>query len=124
MPEIRPLTFGISRDRKALRLRITERLKKRLDEGMVEEVRRLHDAGLSWEELERFGLEYRYVSRYLRKQINREEMIRTLEIRIRQFAKRQDTWFRGMERRGIDIIWIGGDDYETLREKVRALAGL
>ena len=124
MPETRPLTFGISRDRKALRLRITERLKKRLDEGMVEEVRRLHDAGLSWEELERFGLEYRYVSRYLRKQINREEMITTLEIRIRQFAKRQDTWFRGMEKRGIDIIWIGGDDYEALREKVRALAGL
>jgi tRNA dimethylallyltransferase len=124
MPEIRPLTFGINRDRKALRLRITERLKKRLDEGMMEEVRRLHDAGLSWEGLERFGLEYRYVSRYLRKQISREEMFRTLEIRIHQFAKRQDTWFRGMERRGIDIIWIEGDDYGSLRAKVRALAGL
>jgi tRNA dimethylallyltransferase len=124
MPEIRPLVFGINRDRKALRLRITERLQKRLDEGMVEEVRRLHGAGLSWETLERFGLEYRYVSRYLRKQISREEMFRTLEIRIRQFAKRQDTWFRGMERRGIDIIWIEGDDYEALRAKVRALAGL
>jgi len=123
MPAIRPLTFGINRDRKALRLRITERLKKRLDEGMIEEVRRLHDAGLPWEALERFGLEYRYVSRYLRKQISREEMFRTLEIRIHQFAKRQDTWFRGMERRGIDIIWIGGDDYEALRAKVRALAG-
>ena len=124
MPEIKPLVFGISRDRKALRERITERLKRRLDEGMVEEVRRLHDGGLSWEALERFGLEYRYVSRYLRKQISGEEMFKTLIIRIRQFAKRQDTWFRGMERRGIDIVWFGGDDYEALRERVRALAGL
>ena len=125
MPEIRPLVFGISRDRKALRERISERLKRRLDGGrMVEEVRRLHDAGLSWEALERFGLEYRYVSRYLRKQISGEEMFKTLNIRIRQFAKRQDTWFRGMERRGVEIIWIGGDDYEALRERVRALAGL
>jgi len=124
MPETRPVVFGISRDRRALRDRITERLKRRLDEGMVEEVRRLHDEGLTWEALERFGLEYRYVSRYLRKQISREEMYNTLNIRIRQFAKRQETWFRGMGKRGIDIIWIEGDDYEDLRGKVRALTGL
>lgn len=124
MPEIRPLVFGISRDRKALRERITERLKRRLEEGMIEEVGRLHDAGLTWEALERFGLEYRYVSRYLRKEISREEMFNTLNIRIRQFAKRQETWFRGMGKRGIDVIWISGDDYEDLRERVRALAGL
>ncbi len=124
MPEIRPLVFGITRDRRALRERITERLKRRLDEGMVEEVRRLHDEGLTWEALERFGLEYRYVSRYLRKQISREEMFDTLNVRIRQFAKRQETWFRGMGKRGIDIIWIKGDDYEDLRGRVRALTGL
>ncbi|HOD37073.1 MAG TPA: tRNA (adenosine(37)-N6)-dimethylallyltransferase MiaA [Syntrophales bacterium] len=124
MPEIRALVFGISRDRKTLRERIAERLRRRLDEGMIEEVRRLHDGGLTWEALERFGLEYRYVSRYLRKQLSREEMFNTLNIRIRQFAKRQETWFRGMEKRGIDIIWINGDDYEALRERVRTLTGL
>jgi tRNA dimethylallyltransferase len=124
LPELRPLVFGISRDRKALRRRIAERLGKRLDEGMVEEVEGLHDAGLSWEALERFGLEYRYVSRYLRRQISYEEMFRTLEIRIRQFAKRQDTWFRGMEKRGVEIIWVDGDEYESLRAKVRVLAGI
>lgn len=124
LPELRPLVFGIRHDRAALRRRITERLRKRLDEGMVEEVRRLHDAGLSWEALERFGLEYRYVSRYLRGRISYGEMFGTLEIRIGQFAKRQDTWFRGMEKRGVGIVWVRGDDYEGLRAKVRDLAGL
>lgn len=123
LPVLRALVFGIRCDRKDLRRRITERLKRRLDEGMVEEIRRLRDGGLSWDALERFGLEYRYVSRYLRGQISREEMFRTLETRIRQFAKRQDTWFRGMEKRGIVIHWIEAGDYNGLRSKVRALAG-
>ena len=101
-----------------IRERITKRLKERLDQGMVEEVQRLRDAGVSWERLDEMGLEYRYVSRHLRGEMSRDEMFKTLNIRIHQFAKRQDTWFRGMERRGISIHWIEGADEAALRKLV------
>ena len=117
-PDIVPLVIGIRWDRAVLRERITQRLKERLGQGMIEEVRRLRDEGVSWERLDEMGLEYRYVSLYLRGELAFEEMVRTLNIRIHQFAKRQDTWFRGMERRGIAIHWIEGADEAALREIV------
>ena len=88
-------------------------------QGMIDEVRRLRDAGVPWERLDEMGLEYRYVSLYLRGELSFEEMVRTLNTRIHQFAKRQDTWFRGMERRGITIHWIEGADEAALREIVK-----
>jgi tRNA dimethylallyltransferase len=120
-PDIVPLVIGVRWDRAVLRERITRRLKERLDQGMIEEVQRLHDSGISWERLDEMGLEYRYVSLYLRGNLVYEEMFKTLNIRIHQFAKRQDTWFRGMERRGINIRWIEGADEVALRELVRKI---
>ena len=120
-PDIVPLVIGIRWDRAVLRERITRRLEERLGQGMIEEVRRLRDEGVPWERLDEMGLEYRYVSLYLRGELAFEEMVRTLNIRIHQFAKRQDTWFRGMERRGIAIRWIEGADEAALREIVKRL---
>ena len=118
-PDIVPLVVGIRWERAVLRERITKRLKERLGQGMIEEVQRLRDAGVSWERLDEMGLEYRYVSLYLRGELAFEDMVRTLNVRIRQFAKRQDTWFRGMERRGIAIHWIEGADGDALGALVR-----
>jgi tRNA dimethylallyltransferase len=117
-PDIVPLVIGVRWDRAVLRERITKRLRERLDQGMIEEVQRLRESGVSWERLDEMGLEYRYVSRCLRGEMTRDEMFKTLNIRIHQFAKRQDTWFRGMERRGISIRWIEGTDEAALRELV------
>ena len=117
-PDIVPLVIGVRWDRAILRERITRRLKERLGQGMIEEVQRLHDSGIPWERLDEMGLEYRYVSLYLQGKLTYEEMFKTLNIRIHQFAKRQDTWFRGMERRGITIRWIEGADEAALRELV------
>jgi len=120
-PDIVPLVVGIRWERAVLRERITKRLKERLGQGMIEEVQRLRDAGVSWERLDEMGLEYRYVSLYLRGELAYEEMFRTLNTRIHQFAKRQDTWFRGMERRGVAVHWIEGADETALWEIVRRL---
>jgi len=120
-PDIVTLVIGVRWERAVLRERITKRLKERLGEGMVEEVQRLRDAGVSWERLDEMGLEYRYVSLYLRGDLAYEEMFRTLNIRIHQFAKRQDTWFRGMERRGVTIHWLEGADEAALRELVKKI---
>lgn len=107
---VTPLVFGIRLDRKELRRRITIRLQARLQAGMIDEVQRLHDRGIAWERIESFGLEYRYIGRYLQRKIDREEMIQTLNTRIQQFAKRQETWFRGMEKKGVFVHWIDGID--------------
>lgn len=117
-PEIDPAVFGIRREREVLRRRIALRLQERIGQGMIAEVEGLHKNGLSWERLESFGLEYRFIARYLQDKITKDEMISRLAIAIGQFAKRQETWFRRMERRGIDITWIHGDDYQTLKEHV------
>ena len=114
-PEIRAGVFGILWERERLKERIADRLRSRLDEGLIEEVERLRAKGLSWERLEAFGLEYRYVSRFLKGEINRGELVSTLETRIFQFAKRQMTWFRRMEKRGILINWVRGDDERALQ---------
>ena len=118
-PDIVPLVIGVRWDRTVLRERITKRLKERLGQGMIEEVQRLHDSGISWERLDEMGLEYRYVSLHLQGKLTFDEMLKTLNIRVHQFAKRQDTWFRGMERRGIKIHWIEGADEVALMTIVK-----
>lgn len=108
-PKLNSLTIGIMVDREVRRQRITERLKQRLSNGMVEEVKGLLDEGILAEDLIYYGLEYKYLTLFVTGQLSYNEMFRQLEIAIHQFAKRQMTWFRGMERRGIPINWIDGN---------------
>jgi tRNA dimethylallyltransferase len=122
-PDLRPFVVGIRWDRSLLRERITRRLRERVDAGMIEEVKALHDRGVSWERLDSFGLEYRYVSRHLQGFMDRREMLEQLNTRIHQFAKRQMTWFRRMERRGVPINWIDGADYDALKALVEEQVG-
>jgi tRNA dimethylallyltransferase len=84
-------------------------------------VHSLHERGIGWEKIDSFGLEYRYVARYLQGSMSREEMIRTLATRIHQFAKRQETWFRRMERNGVPIHWIDGPDAENAISTIERL---
>jgi len=122
-PQINPFIIGIGWERNLLRERITRRLKDRIDRGMIEEVKTLHDQGVSWERLDSFGLEYRYLSRYLRGEMDREEMVQQLGTRIHQFSKRQMTWFRRMERLGIVIHWLENPDYESVKKLVEEHVG-
>ncbi|MBL4867896.1 MAG: tRNA (adenosine(37)-N6)-dimethylallyltransferase MiaA [Pseudomonadales bacterium] len=108
-PTITPFIIGIHWDRAKLRERITLRLKQRLDNGLIEETQGLHDAGLSWEVLDFFGLEYRYVGQFLQEKINRNDLFQKLNAEIHRFAKKQDTWFRRMERKGAQIHWVEGE---------------
>jgi tRNA dimethylallyltransferase len=117
-PEYDCLVLGIRWERSVLRRRIQERLKYRLNAGLIDEVKRLHESGVTWERLDTIGLEYRYVSKYLQGQMDILEMEKKLLTRIQQFAKRQDTWFRKMERAGIRIHWIAGNDYPALQSAV------
>ena len=117
------LVIGVEVDRDTRRERISRRLRARLDEGMVDEVRRLIDEGIDPEDLIYYGLEYKFVTQYVIGQLSEEEMFRQLEIAIHQFAKRQMTWFRGMEKRGTPIHWLSSqlppDDFTA---QVLALA--
>ena len=99
-------TFGVDLGRDERRKKITNRLKARLDEGMADEVRALLAEGIAPDDLLYYGLEYKYVTEYVLGRTTYDEMFSRLEIAIHQFAKRQMTWFRGMERRGITIHWI------------------
>ncbi len=117
-PFINAAVFGIHWERAILRQRIAARLKQRIDEGMIDEVSRLHSQGLSWERLDRFGLEYRYIARYLQNALTKDEMTSMLQIAIGQFAKRQMTWFRRMEKKGVIIEWFSGDNYHDLHRRV------
>ncbi len=109
--DIRPLILGVRFPRAELRARIRARLEARMTEGLVEEVRSLHEAGASWERLERLGLEYRHAAEFLQGKISSErEFVEALYVAIGQFAKRQETWFRGMERKGVEIHWIDSGD--------------
>ncbi len=105
-PALRSLTIGLDVPRELRRERISRRLRTRLSEGMVDEVQKLLDEGVQPEALISYGLEYRYLTLYLTGQLTRDEMVQQLETAIHQFAKRQMTYFRGMQRRGVDIIWI------------------
>jgi tRNA dimethylallyltransferase len=108
-PKIKSLVVGVMLERDSRRRRISERLAERLNDGMVEEVKKLIDEGISTETLIYYGLEYKYITLYLTGKLSYDEMVRDLEIAIHQFAKRQMTWFRGMEKRGIKIHWIDGE---------------
>jgi len=114
-PPIVPLIMGIRWERSILRQRITNRLKERLASGMIEEVKWLHESGIGWEKLDFFGLEYRYIGLYLQGMITFNDMFEKLNTRIHQFAKKQETWFRRMERQGIEIHWIDGANYGEVK---------
>ncbi len=118
-PKIDSIIIGVDISREERRKRITTRLRQRLEEGMVEEVRALLDSGIPAEDLIYYGLEYKYVTEYVIGKLSFEEMFRQLEIAIHQFAKRQMTWFRGMERRGTHIHWI--DAMMPVDQKVKAI---
>lgn len=105
-PEIHPLIIGVNIDRELRREKITNRLKQRLEQGMLDEIRGLLDSGVHPDDLIYYGLEYKYLTLYVIGKLSYEEMFSQLEISIHQFAKRQMTWFRGMERRGFLIHWI------------------
>lgn len=116
-PAVKSLVIGTEVDREVRRERISRRLRERLDAGMVDEVRKLLDERqIPPQDLIYYGLEYKYLTLYLTGELSYDEMVRQLEIAIHQFAKRQMTWFRGMERRGIHINWIPAE--LTPEEKV------
>ncbi|MBO4850891.1 MAG: tRNA (adenosine(37)-N6)-dimethylallyltransferase MiaA [Prevotella sp.] len=121
-PSIRSCVIGVDIDREERRRRITLRLKQRLEEGMIEEVRGLLDSGIPPENLIYYGLEYKYVTEHVIGKISYKEMFSQLEIAIHQFAKRQMTWFRGMERRGVTIHWM--DASLPLSQKVELIKQL
>ena len=122
LPPVDSIIIGIDIDRELRREKITRRLKARLDHGMVEEVRALLDEGIPAEDLIYYGLEYKFLTEYLTGQLSYDEMFQRLEIAIHQFAKRQMTWFRGMERRGFKIHWINATlPMEEKIEKIKQL---
>lgn len=122
LPAVDSLVIGVSIDRDARRDKITRRLKQRLENGMVEEIKGLLDRGVPAENLLYYGLEYKFITEYVIGKTSYEEMLRGLEIAIHQFAKRQMTWFRGMERRGGTIHWI--DALQPMEQKVEQVLEL
>lgn len=115
-PDIPSLTVGVAVERAERRRRISQRLRERLDGGLVEEIRGLLDSGVNADGLIYYGLEYKYVTWYVLGKMSYDDMLGSLETAIHQFAKRQMTWFRGMERRGVPIHWI--DAELPMEEKV------
>jgi len=121
-PEMNPLLIGIEFDRESRRQRITQRLKERLKSGMIEEVETLIKSGVSAEDLIYYGLEYKFLTQYVTGDLSYDEMFTGLEVAIHQFAKRQMTWFRKMERSGSDIHWLDG--FMPLEEKIQKVKEL
>lgn len=121
-PQVNALVVGVSVDREVRRERISRRLRERLKEGMVDEVRSLLDSGITPDQLIYYGLEYKYLTLYLTGAMKYDEMVHGLEIAIHQFAKRQMTWFRGMEKRGVDIKWI--DASQERAQMVEQIKGM
>ncbi len=121
-PPVESVIIGVDIDRESRRARITERLRQRLEHGLVEEVEGLLEGGVSAEDLIYYGLEYKYVTEYVTGRTTRDEMFKGLEVAIHQFAKRQMTWFRGMERRGFTINWV--DWHMSMDEKLEYIMKL
>ena len=121
-PPIDSLIIGVNIDREERRRKITKRLKERLKAGMIDEVDGLLKRGIPADDLIYYGLEYKFVTEYIIGKLTYEEMFRQLEIAIHQFAKRQMTWFRGMERRGFTIHWI--DAMQPMKDKVEKILSL
>ena len=114
-----PLVVGVSLNRDEIKKRITSRLKKRLDEeGMIEEVKSLMNAGISFDKMVFFGLEYKFIAQYLIGELNKNDMFQKLNSAIHSFAKRQMTWFRKMEKQGVVINWIDGPDFNKAKELI------
>lgn len=118
-PKIPNIIIGVGIDRDLRREKISRRLRQRLDSGMVDEVRQLLDSGIKPEDLIYYGLEYKYLTEYVIGKLTYSEMVQSLETAIHQFAKRQMTWFRGMERRGFHINWI--DASESMDRKIESI---
>ncbi|MBI9060601.1 MAG: tRNA (adenosine(37)-N6)-dimethylallyltransferase MiaA [Marinilabiliaceae bacterium] len=116
LPEVKPLIIGVNIDREERRKKITSRLQKRCEEGMVDEVRGLLDKGVSPEDLMYYGLEYKFLTLHVLGELTYAEMLEKLNVAIHQFAKRQMTWFRGMERKGSQIHWV--DVLDPMEERV------
>lgn len=121
-PKINSIIFGVNIERDERRKRISERLAQRLEAGMVDEVKMLLDRGISPDDLIYYGLEYKFVTKYIIGDMTYDEMYHSLEIAIHQFAKRQMTWFRGMERRGFKINWI--DFSLPMEEKIQYIKNI
>ena len=121
-PSLKSLIVGVDIDRELRREKITSRLKQRLDEGMVEEVRGLLAEGIEPENLIYYGLEYKFLTQYAIGELTFDEMFHQLETAIHQFAKRQMTWFRGMERRGFTIHWL--DATLSMEDKIEQITNL
>lgn len=121
-PPIETTIIGVDIPRDERRRKISTRLKNRVDEGMVDEIKRILDSGVSADDLIYYGLEYKYVTEYVIGKRSYDSMLKELEIAIHQFAKRQMTWFRGMERRGCTINWI--DAMLPMEEKVKAIRNI
>ena len=122
LPPISSLIIGVNIDREERRRKITQRLRQRLENGMIEEIKGLLDRGIPAEDLIYYGLEYKFVTEYVIGKTSYEEMFSKLEIAIHQFAKRQMTWFRGMERRGFTIHWI--DALLPVEEKLKEIKAI
>lgn len=116
--QLSSLVIGIAPPRSEIKKRITRRLEKRLNEGMVDEVKNLLEKGITPERLNYFGLEYRYISLYLTGKLNYNDMFQKLNSSIHNFAKRQMTWFRKMEREGVQINWFEEPDFEKIKNLV------
>lgn len=121
-PKIDSVLIGIDIDREARRRKISARLKSRLEDGMVDEVRGILDSGVAPDNLIYYGLEYKYLTNYILGNLTYEQMYSELEIAIHQFAKRQMTWFRGMERRGFVIHWINAE--KKMEDKISEIMGI
>lgn len=121
-PRANAVIIGVNIGRDERRRRISERLRARLESGMVEEVERLLASGIEPDDLIYYGLEYKYLTLYVTGRMSREEMVGGLETAIHQFAKRQMTWFRGMERRGHHIHWLNHDDPQFLSHALEIIA--
>lgn len=117
--EINSLVLGINIDRAEVKKRITARLKHRLDNGMIDEVKKLINSGITYSKLDFFGLEYKFIGRYLKGELNYNDMYQKLNSAIHDFSKRQMTWFRKMEREGIEINWINTSDYNSAEQIIR-----
>ena len=121
-PKINPLIIGIKSDRNIQRERITKRLKQRLNDGMIDEVKKLLNTGISSDDLIYYGLEYKFLTQYILRELSYDEMFKNLETAIHQFAKRQMTWFRKMERSGFKIHWL--DAQATMDNNVKEVLSI
>jgi tRNA dimethylallyltransferase len=117
--KINSLTIGIKLEREEIKKRITNRLKQRLQNGMIEEVKQLIENGITYERLELFGLEYKFVGRYLKGELNYNDMFQKLNSSIHGFAKRQMTWYRKMEREEIEIHWIEAQNFKAAEQIIK-----